>query len=148
VVPVLAPGKVRNITGTAMTPTSIQVSWIEPLCPNGIITQYKLYYRQTETRQTTNIDTSVYNFTKDIPRDSISYLITDLTPFRSYGFLVQAFINGTDGELAAEELNRTLSTTDSPPTLSPQETTSVPPTRTQVAYLIADPKQIDTGIVM
>ena len=144
----LAPGEVRNVMATAASSASIQVSWMIPLCPNGIITQYRLYYRQTDTSQTANnIDITDYSAVV-ISSDSFTYLVSNLVPFMNYGFLVQALVNATAGPFPVEEIARTYSTTDSPPTVPPGATTSMPVTRNQVPYLIADPRQIDTGVVM
>ena len=92
----------------AVNSTSIQVSWMSPLCPNGIITHYRLYYRQTDTRQTANINISSYSIV-DISSSLTKHIIPNLSTSQSYGFLVQAFTGNVSGVIATEELATTSS---------------------------------------
>lgn len=38
------PTKPLNLTSNAITSTAIELSWVEPVCANGIISGYRLYY--------------------------------------------------------------------------------------------------------
>ena len=132
---------------TAINSTSIEVSWATPLCPNGIITEYRLYYRQYDTVQTGSINI-ISEYTVVIVR-GLKYTFTSLQTFRNYTFIVQAVISANLlGSIDKEIRNRTLSGISSePPTLASNAATSQPLTQTQVPYLIGDPKQINTGRV-
>jgi len=90
---------------TVVNSTSIEVSWTIPLCPNGIITHYILYYRQTDTRQTSNINTTGYSMVA-IPSSLTKHTITNLEVSQVYGFIVQAIANNVSGAFAIEELSK------------------------------------------
>ena len=60
-------------------PTSVNVSWREPLVLNGIITQYRLYLREGSEEQ---LIFSGLDF---------EYVVDDLRPFTTYGFRVVVF---------------------------------------------------------
>ncbi len=62
--------------------------------------------------------------------------------------MVKARVGNNDGEIRKEIIRRTLSDKGSMPTLGTGVATSQPHTRTQVSYLIPDPRQINTGVVM
>ena len=143
----LEPSAVMNLVATAPGSTSISVSWSSPQCPNGIINQYRVYYRQSDTIQTVPISSVGYD---SFIVESLEYNITDLIPFRNYSIHVQALVNSNIlGQIEEEILTQTLSDVDvdipvAPPTTSPIDS----PSQSQVTYLIGDPTQIDTGRVM
>ena len=143
----LEPSAVLNLVATALESTSIGVSWNSPQCPNGIINQYQVYYRQSDTTQTVPISSIGYDF---IIVGSLEYNITDLIPFRNYSIHVQAVVNfNILGRIEKEVLTQTLSDVDvdipnARPTTSPTDS----PSQSQVTYLIGDPTQIDTGRVV
>ena len=141
------PSAVRTPESTAINFTSIEVSWATPLCPNGIITEYRLYYRQYDTVQTGSVySTNGYTV---VVVQGLKYTFTSLQTFRNYTFIVQAVVRGILlGSIDKEIRNRTLSGISSePPTLASDAATSQPLTQSQVPYLIGDPRQINTGRV-
>ena len=166
------PSAVRTPEATAINSTSIEVSWATPLCPNGIITEYRLYYRQYDTVQTGSINI-ISGYTVVIVR-GLKYTFTHLQTFKNYTFIVQAVVGGNLlGSIEQELLQRTFragsdeppsfasdattsqiliqnfsSTSDESPLLASDATTSQPPSQTGAPYLIADPRQIKTGRVM
>ena len=137
----------RTPEATAINSTSIEVSWTTPLCPNGIITEYRLYYRQYDTVQTGSINI-ISGYTVVVVQ-GLKYTFTSLQTFRNYTFIVQAVVRGNLlGSIDKEIQNRTLSGISSePPSVASNAATSQPLTQTQVPYLIGDPRQIDTGRV-
>ena len=129
-----------NLLATALKSTSIRVSWSSPQYPNGIINQYRVYYRQFDTTRIGIVESL----------ESLEYNITNLLPFRNYSILVQAVVNSNIlGQIEEKVLIQTLSDVDvdipiAPPTNSPTDS----PSKSQVTYLIGDPMQIDTGRVV
>lgn len=88
------PTGVRNILTTSINPTTITVTWTEPQCPYGEITRYIMYYRPSDTVQTTNINSSGFMSVDITPETNEmgtqQYNITGLSPDTSYAIHVQA----------------------------------------------------------
>ncbi len=146
----IAPDPVRSLSAIT-TSSSIDVSWDVPLCPYGVITGYNLYYREGNIVQTGTIvvdDTYSRLFISSSSSSPTSQKISNLPPFRNYTIIVRAMVGNNDGEIREEIIRRTLSNTGNMPTLETGVATSQPHTRTQVTYLIPDPRQINTGVVM
>ncbi len=146
----IVPDSVRSLSATT-TSSSIDVFWEAPLCPYGNITGYNLYYRQRNVVQTGTIvvdDTYSRVFISSSSSSPTSQKISNLPPFRNYTIIVRAMVGNNDGEIREEIIRRTLSDTGNMPTLETGVATSQPHTRTQVTYLIPDPRQINTGVVM
>ena len=143
----LEPSAVLNLVATALESTSIRVSWSSPQCPNGIINQYQVYYRESDTIQTVPISSIGYDF---FIVESLEYNITDLIPFRNYSIHVQAVVNSNLlGWIEKEVLTQTLSDVDVDiPAVHPTTSPIDSPSQSQVTYLIGDPAQIDTGRVV
>ena len=147
----LGSSSVTSLDGRAVTSTAISVTWNLPQCPNGVISEYIVYYDQSDTRRTSNINTDGFNSVR-VPSNTFEYVISGLTPFESYAILVQAVVapagrNELLGDIDVELLIRTHSTTDDPPT-PPSDAFTQSPSSSRVSYLIGDPLDIDTGIVM
>ncbi len=148
----LAPSGVTSLTGTAINYTSIRISWSPPRCTYGTISRYIVFFKQSDTAQTSSIISSVgyesVNIT--VPVAELEYVITRPTPFTNYAIHVQA-VGSTDdllGEIDVEILVQTHSATDDVPTAPPTDTPTESPSSNTVVYLIGDPQAIDTGRVM
>ena len=76
-----------------MTPTSILVSWRPPTQPNGIITQYTVYYKSIEDKG----PNSLPNFQK-IPPKQTNFEALDLDSNIQYEFWVTAATNIGEGQ--------------------------------------------------
>lgn len=136
----------RNLKATATNFSSIEVTWNIPVCPNGIISEFRLYCGLIATVKTESINN--YMMTS-IPPTVTTWTVNGLQPFKYYTFFISAVVGINHGIIDIVVLERTLSAAaDSPPTLSSGVTTSHPRTRTRVPCLIADPRQINTGRVM
>ncbi len=99
------PSPVVVVTG----PTTIDVSWREPLLPNGNITEYRLYIIE-------GLEESVI-----FAGLSFAYMVRDLRPFTSYGFRIVA-INGAGNGSSAEI---TVTTDEASPSFVAPPTVSV-----------------------
>ena len=67
----------------SITNTTVSLSWMPPDTPNGIITQYQLQYRRSDS--STNI-TSL-----NVTNDTLTYTVTGLSSNTEYLFTVRAF---------------------------------------------------------
>ena len=91
--------------GTTRNATSVVLSWDAPPCPNGPIAGYYVYYRQANITQPIPIDSSQYTSSKKLSTDlSISTIIYNLTPGKSYSFHVRAFNNESEPGLVDQEI--------------------------------------------
>ncbi len=135
-----------GLTLTAISPTSISVSWDHPYCLNGIITGYTVYYRQTDTIQTSNINDA--GFMKlNTTESQREVTLPDLVIFRNYTVHVRG-MTSLLGMAKLELIRRTLSAPDPDPLIPPTPQVTDSPSSDRVVVLIADPRQIDTGRVM
>ena len=103
--------------------------WSSPECPYGVITNYTVFYRQADTPQTGDIDSTGYT-AMTVGSSVEEYVISGLTPFKNYTIHVQA-VNGVNGKgvvllgaIEEEILERTLSDVDTPP-MTESSTSSV-----------------------
>ena len=69
---------------------SIQVTWNLPKCPNGPISHYTLYYRESDTVQQPPINNEGY-MSERINAMMTEFNITGLVAFTNYAIHVQAF---------------------------------------------------------
>ena len=105
-----------------------------------------MYYRQGDRARTEDISSDGF-ISVSVDGDVAEFLISGLPPYTNYTIHVQA-MTSEDGEIDVEIVQRTQSTTDTPPTVPPTTMPIDSPTSRTITYLIADPLQIDTGKVM
>ena len=67
----------------SITNTTVSLSWMPPDTPNGIITQYQLQYRRSDS--STNI------ISLNVTNDTLTYTVTGLSNNTEYLFTVRAF---------------------------------------------------------
>ncbi len=96
---IIAPGVVEDLNAFAQTSTSMIVSWNNPLCPNGNIQSFIVYYRTSNLTQHPMISSVGYYNTSV---SSTHAVIDDLIPNNKYTVHVRAVskdgINGEAGE--------------------------------------------------
>ena len=100
-----------NLTGIARDATNVLLSWRAPLCPNGPIIGYYVYYRRTNYTQQKPIDSARYSALMIFSRNtSISTVIGGLSVAETYAFHVRAvFYNSSVSGLVDKEILVTLS---------------------------------------
>ena len=96
---ITAPTAPKSLMIVSITNTTVSLSWMPPNTPNGIITQYQLQYRRSDS--STNI-TSL-----DIANDSLTYTVTGLSSNTEYVFTVRAFTVVGHGNASNEVTNYT-----------------------------------------
>ena len=64
-----------------VTDTTVTLSWMSPIPPNGIITNYQIQYRRSDSSSYTSIDTN---------SDDLTYTVNGLTTNTEYDFRVRA----------------------------------------------------------
>ena len=94
------PGAVEDLNGLSQSSTSVLITWSFPPCPNGEITGYIVYYRETNATQYSNIDSTDYSRSEIIP--VTYYVINNLTPNSRYAIHVRAVSNESIGEADVE----------------------------------------------
>ena len=147
--PSSAPSPVTSLTTVASSPESIFVSWDFPDYPNGPITQYNVYYRQSNTVSSPPIISSEYQLlTAPGMRRNIN--ITGLIAFTHYVVFVQAVGRGAEGDLLGvveeERIQRTNATVVMIATPAPgvTEQPTLPPSQTTIDYDLPS-VEFDTG---
>ena len=141
-------GAVADVRVIESGSRSITVAWSHPLCPNGVIQRYQVYYRVSSTAQTV-LPFNRMNYT-NLSTTLPQLIIADLLPYTNYTIQVQAEINlSLLGDVEVEVLTRTFSEVDDDvPTIVVTASPSRTPSKKQLEYLIGDPRQIDTGRVV
>ena len=88
------PTAPRSLMIVDVTDTTVTLSWISPDPPNGMITQYQVQYRRTN---------SGGSFGNNQVTTDLTYTVTGLTTGTLYGFRVRAFTavgNGPPSDVA------------------------------------------------
>ena len=80
---ITAPTAPKSLMMVSITNTTVSLSWMPPDTPNGIITQYQLQYRRSDS--STNI------ISMNITNDNLTYTVTGLSSNTEYVFTVRAF---------------------------------------------------------
>ena len=80
---IIAPTAPKSLMIVSITDTTVSLSWMPPITINGIITQYQLQYRRSDS--STNI-TSL-----NVTNDTLTYTVTGLSSNAKYLFTVRAF---------------------------------------------------------
>ena len=93
---ITAPTAPKSLMIVSITNTTVSLSWMPPDTPNGIITQYQLQYRRSDS--STNI-TSL-----NISNANLTYTVTGLSSNTEYLFIVRAFTVVGHGN-ASNEVN-------------------------------------------
>ena len=78
---VTVPTAPRSLMVVVVTNTTMTLSWMPPDPPNGIITQYKIQYRQTGGG----------NFGNNQVTTNLTYTVTGVNTNTEYDFRVRAF---------------------------------------------------------
>ena len=89
------PAGVRNLSLSAVNFSAILVSWNHPECPYGIISRYRVHYKESDTIQSRDISSSGYSTVEVMPAmDTMltQYEITGLTPDTSYAIHVRGLM--------------------------------------------------------
>ena len=76
-----APTPPRSLMVVDVTDTTVTLSWMPPDPPNGIITQYQIQYRGTNSS----------SFSNNQVTTDLTYTVTGLTTNTEYDFRVRAF---------------------------------------------------------
>lgn len=106
---VQVPGPAPNLRATAISPTSVSVSWGTPLSGNGDIQNYKLYYMEKGAGNEQDFDIA-----------GLSYIVNGLKKYTEYTFRVVAFNKHGPGVSTQDVIARTLSDV---PSAAPQNLT-------------------------
>ena len=78
---VLGPGEPRDVAVQATSSVSILVSWKEPLLPNGVISEYLIYFGQQRDRLDQTAEAAASNRSRELG---------GLKPFTTYYIRVRA----------------------------------------------------------
>ncbi|XP_063305438.1 neogenin isoform X9 [Pelobates fuscus] len=106
---VQVPGPAPNLRATAVSPTSVDVSWETPLSGNGEIQSYKLYYMEKGAGNEQDVDVGGHGYT-----------VTGLKKYTEYTLRIVAFNKHGPGVSTQDIIVRTLSDV---PSASPQNMT-------------------------
>ena len=79
------PTAPRSLMIVNITNSTVSLSWMSPEMPNGIITQYQLQYRRSDSS-----NNSIFA-SMSISKDNLTYTMTKLTSNTEYVFRVRAF---------------------------------------------------------
>ena len=104
----VAPLSVTELVAEVLSSSSIRVRWSSPECPYGVITNYTVFYRQADTPQTGDIDSTGY-ITDTVDSSVEEYVISGLASYIYYAIHVQAVNGGgtLPGEITLEVVKRT-----------------------------------------
>ena len=105
------PAGISAPTHIVLNSTAIAVMWVEPMVTHGTISHYILLVNQNEVFQ----------------GNTFSYVVTNLRPFTTYSFIVQACTNGGCGSsLSSENQTAEAAPTSQPaPDVTPQGATAL-----------------------
>ena len=166
-----APTAVTELTVVAVNSTALRASWDIPVYPNGPLSHYMVYYREFSGQGTPFPDITSAHTEKRVDYVEVScfhlnqlqlmlfvqfalqstppsIVLGGLDPFTNYSVIVRAVgTEGGPGLLTADSVrvNRTYTTTDTPPTIVNPTTDSG---RNTFVIQLPDPDDIDTGPVM
>ncbi|XP_069758485.1 neogenin-like isoform X1 [Narcine bancroftii] len=101
---VQVPGPAQNLIAQANSPTSITVTWQEPLSDNGPIVNYKLYYMEKGAGSE-----------QDVNVGGLTYTMNGLKKFTEYSFRVVAYNKHGPGVSTEEIIATTYSGVPSAP---------------------------------
>ena len=93
------PTAPRSLMVVNVTDTTVSLSWMPPNTTNGIITQYQLQYRRSDS--STNITPL------NITNANLTYTVTELSSNTKYVFTVRAFTVVGHGNASNEVTNYT-----------------------------------------
>ena len=77
------PTSPQSLIVISVTDTTVSLSWIPPNITNGIITQYQLQYRRS--------DSGSDFISLNISKNTLTFTVTGLTSDTEYVFTVRAF---------------------------------------------------------
>ncbi len=90
-----APSSPQNLMVVNVNSTAIMVSWQPPAMPNGVITDYNVWYNQT-----LNCSGSLVSFSDSVAGSVLMYTFTELEEDTDYVLYVSAVTSAGEGEAA------------------------------------------------
>lgn len=108
---IIVRGAVLNLTGIVRNSTSVVIQWRAPLCPNGQINSYRVYYRKTNATQSLPIHSNS-EYSSIVINSSnlvISTIVDGLASLETYAFHVRALSIENEPGLVDAEILITLS---------------------------------------
>jgi hypothetical protein len=93
----LVPSEPLNLDANVESNTTVQLSWSEPLYPNGIIRTYHVYYKKATENNVIGHSTT----------KAKQYLVQHLTPYTNYSFWVYAETSAGLGNKSVTIFNKT-----------------------------------------
>ena len=79
---ITAPAAPKSLMIVSITKTTVSLSWMPPNTTNGIITQYQLQYKRSDSTNITSLN---------ITNANLTYTVTGLSSNTEYVFTVRAF---------------------------------------------------------
>ncbi|XP_076236366.1 putative receptor-type tyrosine-protein phosphatase mosPTP-1 isoform X2 [Calliopsis andreniformis] len=95
------PTKPLNLTSNGINSTTIELSWAEPDCANGIISGYRIYYMYSNYT-----DVQMYKINEE-NGPIIDFLLKELKPDTEYKIWVKAYTWKNEGEPSDHIIRRT-----------------------------------------
>ncbi|XP_076676984.1 putative receptor-type tyrosine-protein phosphatase mosPTP-1 isoform X3 [Andrena cerasifolii] len=95
------PTKPLNLTSHGITSATVELSWAEPDCANGIIAGYRIYYMYSNCT-----DVQMYR-TDDYDGPVIEFVLKELKPYIEYKIWVKAYTWKNEGEPSDHIIRRT-----------------------------------------
>ncbi|XP_043212409.1 tyrosine-protein phosphatase 99A-like isoform X1 [Amphibalanus amphitrite] len=103
------PEAPRNVSILNVTDTTVTISWLPPVNPNGLIEGYRIYFTTGDFTNATWIK---------LPVERMQHTLTDLAPFSNYSISVKAFTRSVEGRESVSVAVTTDVSPPSPPRLS------------------------------
>ncbi|XP_043500700.1 tyrosine-protein phosphatase 99A isoform X2 [Polistes fuscatus] len=95
------PTKPQNLTSRGITSTTIELSWSEPECANGVIAGYRVYYMHSNYT-----DVQMHKM-YDNSGPNVEFVLKDLKPYIIYDIWVKAYTWKHEGEPSEHIFRRT-----------------------------------------
>ena len=88
-----------NVLVTGRTPSSVLITWIEPLMPNGVITSYNVYVNYSDGSPVAVLQASA---------TLTNYTLTNLQPYQLVSVQVSASTTAGEGPRSEPVMGRSL----------------------------------------
>ena len=102
----LEPSAPRDLTIEPQSSTELAMSWLRPIPTNGIIVQYTLYCRGSDSQHYTD-QFQPFSFTEEINGEDNFIVVGNLEPFTSYDCSISATTGAGEGERSTVVVART-----------------------------------------
>ncbi|XP_014607845.1 PREDICTED: tyrosine-protein phosphatase 99A isoform X5 [Polistes canadensis] len=96
------PTKPQNLTSRGITSTTIELSWSEPECANGVITGYRVYYMHSNYT-----DVQMHKMYDNSGGSNVEFVLKNLKPYIVYDIWVKAYTWKHEGEPSEHIFRRT-----------------------------------------